>query len=271
MQDKAKAFLRLLEIMDDLRAKCPWDMKQTKESLRLLTIEETYELSDAILKNDLQAVKEELGDLMLHMVFYSKIGEEEKAFDVADVLHAVCDKLIRRHPHIYGDVTVEGEEDVKANWEEIKRKEKLAKGEGTDNGIKSVLAGVPDAMPSLIKAYRLQEKTAQFGFEWDDIADVKAKVEEELSELDEAIQRGVQEDIEAEYGDVLFALVNYSRYLKLDPEAALEQSNRKFKHRFQYIEEQAKLQGKDLKDMTLAEMDALWNEAKKKAVKTDRP
>lgn len=271
MQEKAKAFLRLLEIMDDLRAQCPWDMKQTKESLRLLTIEETYELSDAILKNDLQAVKEELGDLMLHMVFYSKIGEEEKAFDVADVLNAVCEKLIRRHPHIYGEVTVDGEEDVKANWEEIKRKEKLAKGEGSNNEIKSVLAGVPDAMPSLIKAYRLQEKTAQFGFEWDDIADVKAKVNEELSELDEAIQMGIQEDIEAEYGDVLFALVNYSRYLKLDPEAALEQSNRKFKHRFQYIEEQAILQGKDLKDMTLAEMDALWNEAKKKAVNIDRP
>jgi XTP/dITP diphosphohydrolase len=202
MQEKAKAFLRLLDIMDDLRNQCPWDMKQTKESLRLLTIEETYELSDAILKNDLQAVQEELGDLMLHLVFYSKIGEEEKAFDVADVLHSVCDKLIRRHPHIYGDVTVDGEDDVKANWEEI--------------------------------------------------------------------QLGVQEDIEDEYGDVLFALVNYSRYLKIDPEAALEKSNRKFKHRFQYIEEQAQYQGKDLKDMTLAEMDALWNEAKKKAVKTDR-
>ena len=201
---------------------------------------------------------------MLHMVFYSKIGEEEQAFDVADVLHAVCDKLIRRHPHIYGDVTVDGEEDVKANWEEIKRKEKLVKGNGADNKVKSVLAESPDAMPSLIKAYRLQEKTAQFGFEWDDIADVKAKVDEELSELDEAIRIGVKEDIEAEYGDVLFALVNYSRYLKLDPEAALEQSNRKFKHRFQYIEEQAKFQGKDLKDMTLAEMDALWNEAKKR-------
>ena len=264
MQNKAKAFIRLLEIMDDLRAQCPWDMKQTKESLRLLTIEETYELSDAILKNDLQAVKEELGDLMLHLVFYSKLGEEEKVFDVADVLHAVCDKLIRRHPHIYGDVTVDGEEDVKTNWEEIKRKEKLANEKGLSNEIKSVLAGVPDAMPSLIKAYRLQEKTAQFGFEWDNIADVKAKVEEELSELDEAIRLGVQKDIEGEYGDVLFALVNYSRYLKLDPEAALERSNRKFKHRFQYIEEQAKLQGKDLKDMTLAEMDTFWNEAKKK-------
>ena len=172
MQEKAKAFLRLLDIMDDLRNQCPWDMKQTKESLRLLTIEETYELSDAILKNDLQAVQEELGDLMLHLVFYSKIGEEEKAFDVADVLHSVCDKLIRRHPHIYGDVTVDGEDDVKANWEEIKRKEKAVKDGNSDNEVKSVLAGVPDAMPSLIKAYRLQEKTAQFGFEWGDIAEV---------------------------------------------------------------------------------------------------
>lgn len=244
-----EAFGRLLDIMDDLRVGCPWDRKQTMESLRNLTIEETYELADAILENDLQDVKEELGDLMLHMVFYAKIGEEKGAFNISDVLHSVCDKLIERHPHIYGDVEVADEEEVKQNWEKLKLKA----------GKKSVLSGVPNSLPSLVKAQRLQDKTAQVGFEWDETHQVWEKVEEELSELQEAVKEGHQGKIEEEYGDVLFALVNYGRFLKVEPETALEKMNKKFKRRFEYIEAHA---DKSLEEMTLAQMDALWDRAK---------
>jgi len=250
MNNKSKAFIRLLGIMDDLREKCPWDRKQTMESLRNLTIEETYELADAILDKDLMGVKEELGDLMLHMVFYSKIAEEEKAFDVADVLNDVCEKLINRHPHIYGDFVAEDEESVMKNWEQLKLKE----------GKKSVLEGVPRSLPAMVKAYRMQEKTAQVGFEWENVGQVWEKVEEEMAELKEAIASGDQAKIEEEYGDVMFSMINYGRFLKVDPETALERINKKFKSRFEYIEKKAP---KALADMTLEEMDLLWNEAKK--------
>ena len=250
MRDKSlEAFGRLLDIMDDLRAKCPWDMKQTIESLRSLTIEETYELADAISNNDLKGVKEEIGDLMLHMVFYAKIGSEKGEFDIADALNAVCEKLIHRHPHIYGDVLVENEEDVKRNWEELKLKE----------GKKSVLEGVPTGLPAVIKAYRMQEKTAKVGFEWENTADVWKKVEEEAKELQDAISQTDQDHIEEEFGDLMFSLINYARFIKVDPETALERTNRKFKRRFEYIE---KMANKPLKDMTLEAMDLLWNEAK---------
>ncbi len=249
MEPKLKAFERLLNIMDELREKCPWDKKQTMQSLRNLTIEETYELADAILESDLSEIKEELGDLMLHMVFYAKIADELKAFDIADVLNGVCEKLISRHPHIYGDVTVNGEEDVMKNWEQLKLKE----------GKKSVLSGVPNSLPALIKAQRMQEKTAQVGFEWDNIADVWAKVEEEIAELKQAIASKDQSKIQEEYGDVLFSLVNYGRFLKVDPETSLELINKKFKKRFQFIESQAT---KPLQEMSLTEMDDLWNKAK---------
>lgn len=249
MNEKKAAFQRLLEIMDDLRAKCPWDMKQTMLSLRNLTIEETYELADAVLNEDLNEIKEELGDIMLHMVFYAKIAEEEQAFDIADVLNDVCEKLINRHPHIYGSATVENEEDVKKNWEQLKLKE----------GKKSVLSGVPKSLPAMIKAARMQEKTAQVGFEWDNIGDVWLKVEEEIKELKEAIITKDQQKIEEEYGDVLFSLINYGRFLKIDPETALEKINGKFKRRFEYIEANTST---SLSDMSLTEMDALWNEAK---------
>lgn len=249
-QQKLDAFGRLLNIMDDLREKCPWDRKQTLESLRNLTIEETYELADAILDHDLKGVKEEIGDLMLHMVFYAKIGAEKGAFDIADALHAICDKLVYRHPHIYGDLQVADDEEVKRNWEQLKLKE----------GKKSLLAGVPNSLPAIVKAYRMQEKTKQVGFEWENTEQVWAKVEEEIGELQENIQNGASRDkIEEEYGDVLFALVNYGRFIGVEPETALERVNRKFKRRFEYIEANAP---RPLKDMTLAEMDALWNEAK---------
>ncbi len=249
MDNKSKAFIRLLEIMDDLREKCPWDRKQTMETLRNLTIEETYELADAILDKDLSGVKEELGDLMLHMVFYAKIAEEQKAFDIADVLNDVCEKLINRHPHIYGDVVAEDEEAVKKNWEQLKLRE----------GKKSVLGGVPRSLPAMVKAYRMQEKTAQVGFEWENVSQVWEKVEEELAELKEAIELKDQNKIEEEYGDVLFSLINYGRFLNVDPETSLEKINKKFKARFEYIEKQAP---KSLGEMTLEEMDQLWNEAK---------
>jgi len=249
MDNKSKAFIRLLGIMDDLREKCPWDRKQTMESLRNLTIEETYELADAILDKDIMGVKEELGDLMLHMVFYSKIAEEEKAFDVADVLNDVCEKLINRHPHIYGDVVAEDEETVMKNWEQLKLQE----------GKKSVLGGVPRSLPAMVKAYRMQEKTAQVGFEWENVDQVWEKVEEEMAELKEAIASKDQAKIEEEYGDVMFSLINYGRFLKVDPETALERINKKFKTRFEYIENKAP---KSLSEMTLEEMDHLWNEAK---------
>ncbi len=245
------AFERLLNIMDDLREKCPWDRKQTFESLRHLTIEETYELSDAILKNDLPEIKKELGDLMLHMVFYAKIGSETNSFDITDVMNSICEKLISRHPHIYGDVVLENEEDVKQNWEQLKLKE----------GNKSVLGGVPASMPSLVKASRMQDKAAQVGFDWPEINQVWEKVEEEMQEFKEAEGK----DKEAEFGDLLFSLVNYARWLKINPDDALERTNIKFKKRFEAIEEYAKNQGKKMNDMTLEEMDVIWEEAKKLA------
>lgn len=250
MDNKSKAFVRLLNIMDDLREKCPWDRKQTMESLRNLTIEETYELADAILDKDIIGVKEELGDLMLHMVFYSKIAEEQKAFDVADVLNDVCEKLINRHPHIYGDVVADNEEEVKKNWEQLKMKE----------GKKSVLGGVPKSLPAMVKAYRMQEKTATVGFEWDKLDQVWEKVEEEIEELKEAIASKDQSKIEEEFGDVLFSMINYGRFLKVDPETALERINKKFKSRFEFIEKHAP---KPLSEMTLGEMDQLWEQSKK--------
>lgn len=247
------AFERLLKIMDELREQCPWDREQTIESLRHLTIEETYELSDAILANNLDEIKKELGDVLLHIVFYAKIGQERGAFDITSVINQLCDKLIVRHPHIYGDVKVSGSDEVKQNWEQIKQKE--SKGE------KSLLAGVPNSMPSLVKAYRMQEKAAQVGFDWENKQQVWAKVEEELGELQEELGT---ENATGEFGDLLFALVNYARFEGINPDDALEMTNRKFKKRFEYIELKAKEQGRNLKDMTLAEMDAIWNEAKTK-------
>lgn len=249
MNEKLVAFQRLLDIMDELREKCPWDRKQTMESLRNLTIEETYELADAILNEDMDEIKEELGDILLHMVFYAKIGSEKGAFDIADSLNTVCDKLINRHPHIYGDVKVENEEDVKRNWEQLKLKE----------GKKSVLSGVPRSLPAVVKAYRMQEKTEQVGFEWENTEQVWEKVEEELGEFKEAMASGTQEEKEGEFGDVLFSLINYARFQGIDPETALEKTNRKFKNRFEFIESQAP---RPLVEMSLDEMDELWNKAK---------
>lgn len=238
--------------MDDLRAQCPWDKKQTMQSLRHLTIEETYELGDAILDNDLQEVKKELGDLLLHIVFYAKIGSETGDFDIADVANGVCEKLIIRHPHIYGDIKVDNEEDVKRNWEKIKLKE----------GNKSVLGGVPKSLPALVKASRIQDKAAGVGFDWDNIDDVFAKVKEEIKELHAEVKAQKHTAIEAEFGDVLFSLINYARFLKVNPEDALERTNKKFIARFQYLERKATESGKSLRDMTLAEMEAYWQEAK---------
>ena len=238
--------------MDDLRAQCPWDKKQTMQSLRHLTIEETYELGDAILDNDLQEGKKELGDLLLHIVFYAKIGSETGDFDIADVANGVCEKLIIRHPHIYGDVKVDNEEDVKRNWEKIKLKE----------GNKSVLGGVPKSLPALVKASRIQDKAAGVGFDWDNIDDVFAKVKEEIEELHAEVKAQKHTAIEAEFGDVLFSLINYARFLKVNPEDALERTNKKFIARFQYLERKAAESGKSLRDMTLAEMEAYWQEAK---------
>lgn len=250
MQDKLDAFKRLLIIMDELREQCPWDRKQTMESLRNLTIEETYELADAILDNDMQEIKEEIGDVMLHMVFYSKIASESGDFDIADSLNAVCEKLINRHPHIYGDVHVEDEEEVKRNWEQLKLIE----------GKKSVLSGVPKSLPAMVKAYRMQDKTAQVGFEWENAEQVWKKVEEEIQEFKEVVDVD-PEKMEDEFGDIMFSLINYARFKGIDPETALEKVNRKFKNRFEYIEAQAT---KPLSDMSLDEMDKLWNEAKSK-------
>jgi len=252
-KNQLKAFDRLLTIMDELREGCPWDKKQTMESLRHLTIEETYELGDAILDNDLEEVKKELGDVLLHIVFYSKIGSETNDFDIADVCNAICDKLINRHPHIYGDVKVDNEEDVKRNWEKLKLKE----------GKKSVLEGVPNSLPALVKANRIQEKVAGVGFDWEEPNQVWEKVEEELLEFKEEVANGNQDSIESEFGDVLFSMVNYARFLKINPENALERTNKKFSKRFQYLEEKAKSINKSLKDMTLSEMDVFWEEAKK--------
>ncbi|MBK9490057.1 MAG: nucleoside triphosphate pyrophosphohydrolase [Haliscomenobacter sp.] len=250
MQHKLDAFARLLTIMDELREQCPWDRKQTFQSLRNLTIEETYELADAILEEDVPGIKEEIGDLMLHLVFYAKIADEQNSFNIADALNAVCDKLIKRHPHIYGDVKVKDEEEVKRNWEQLKLKE----------GKKSVLAGVPKSLPAMVKAYRMQEKTKQVGFEWDNAEQVWDKVEEEIQEFKETLEKDMpQAKREEEFGDVLFSLINYARFVNIDPETALERINQKFKKRFEYIEAKAP---KDLNDMTLAEMDLLWEEAK---------
>ena len=244
------AFDRLLHIMDDLREKCPWDRKQTYISLRNLSIEEVYELADAITQSDYDGIEEEIGDLMLHMVFYAKIGSEQNHFDIASALNRVCEKLINRHPHIYGDVVAEDEAAVKKNWEQLK----LAEGK------KSVLSGVPNGLPAMIKAFRMQEKTAQVGFEWEHKSEVWDKVKEELLELEEVLSNtNDQKRKEEEFGDVLFSLINYARFEQIDPETALERINQKFKSRFEYIEAHAP---KPLKDMSLAEMDALWNEAK---------
>jgi len=251
MEAKLKAFERLLDIMDDLRAKCPWDMKQTMESLRHLSIEEMYELSDAILEGDMQEIKKELGDIMLHLVFYAKIASETNHFDVTDVLNSVCDKLIARHPHIYGDVIVSGEEEVKANWEKLKLKE----------GNKSVLAGVPASLPSMVKAARIQEKARGVGFDWDNSEQVWDKVQEELAEFKEELN-GNKEKATEEFGDVLFSLINYARFVDINPDEALERTNKKFIKRFQYLEQASAADGKKMGEMTLAEMDKYWNEAK---------
>jgi len=248
-----QAFDRLLTIMDELRAQCPWDKKQTLQSLRHLTIEETYELGDAILNNDLEEVKKELGDLLLHLVFYAKIGSETQNFDIADVCNAICDKLIHRHPHIYGDVEVKDEEEVKQNWEKLKLKE----------GKKSVLEGVPNGLPALVKASRIQDKVKGVGFDWEESHQVWDKVQEELHELQVEVTAGNQDKMEAEFGDVLFSMINYARFLNINPEDALERTNKKFISRFQYLESKAAEMGKPLMDMTLAEMDVFWNEAKK--------
>ncbi|OQD42381.1 nucleoside triphosphate pyrophosphohydrolase [Croceivirga radicis] len=252
-EQQLQAIDRLLTIMDELREQCPWDKKQTLQTLRHLTIEETYELGDAILDNDLEEVKKELGDLLLHIVFYAKIGSETNDFDIADVANGICEKLINRHPHIYGDINVENEEDVKRNWENLKLKE----------GKKSVLQGVPNSLPALVKANRIQDKVAGVGFDWEQPEQVFQKVEEELAELQEELTNNNQDKIEAEFGDVLFSMVNYARFLKINPENALERTNKKFIGRFQYLEKKAKENGKALQDMTLKEMDIFWEEAKK--------
>tara|TARA_R110000868_G_scaffold316873_1_gene577733 strand:+ start:172 stop:978 length:807 start_codon:yes stop_codon:yes gene_type:complete len=254
--DKLKAFDRLLTIMDELRENCPWDKKQTLETLRYLTIEETYELSDAILENNLEEVKKEIGDLMLHMVFYAKIGSEKGAFDIGDALNGICEKLIYRHPHIYGNTKVENEEEVKANWEKLKLKEK---------GNTSVLGGVPGSLPALVKAMRIQEKARGIGFDWEKKEQVWEKVQEEMTEFGEELEKG-ETSIEAargEFGDLLFSLVNYARFINIDPEEALERTNKKFIKRFQYLETESKKDGKTISDMSLDEMDEYWEAAKK--------
>ena len=252
-EQQLKAFGRLLDIMDELRLKCPWDKKQTFQSLRHLTIEETYELGDAILNNDLEEIKKELGDVLLHIVFYAKIGSETDSFDIADVANEISEKLIYRHPHIYGDVEVKDEEEVKQNWEKLKLKE----------GKKSVLEGVPRSLPAMVKANRIQDKVAGVGFDWEKPEQVWEKVQEELAELNEEIKKGNTDKIESEFGDVLFSMINYARFIKVNPENALERTNKKFINRFQYLETAAKQMGKSLHDMSLAEMDVFWNEAKK--------
>lgn len=252
-EQQLQAFGRLLDIMDELRLKCPWDKKQTFESLRHLTIEETYELADAILENDLQEIKKELGDLMLHLVFYAKIGSETNDFDIADVANSISEKLIHRHPHIYGDVVVKDDEEVKQNWEKLKLQE----------GKTSVLEGVPKALPAMVKASRIQEKVAGVGFDWEKPEQVWEKVQEELHELNAELVKGNTDAIESEFGDVLFSLINYARFININPESALERTNKKFIGRFQFLESEAKKINKSLHDMSLAEMDVFWNEAKK--------
>lgn len=253
MEEKLKAFERLLVIMDELREKCPWDKKQTIESLRHLTIEETYELADAILDKDIPNIKKELGDVLLHIVFYARIASETKEFDIADVINSLCEKLISRHPHIYADVKVENEQQVKENWEKLKLKE----------GNKSVLGGVPNSLPSLIKASRIQEKARAVGFDWEKPEQVWEKVQEEIAELKHEVDsKASKEKIEGEFGDVLFSLINYARFVDINAEDALERTNKKFIKRFQYLEAEATKIGKPLSEMTLAEMDVYWNKAK---------
>ncbi len=252
-ETQLQAFDRLLTIMEELRAQCPWDRKQTMQTLRHLTIEETYELGDAILDNDLKEIKGELGDLLLHIVFYAKIGSESKSFDIGDVANGICEKLINRHPHIYGDIKVANEEEVKQNWEKIKLKE----------GKKSVLEGVPKSLPALVKASRIQDKVAGVGFDWEEPHQVFEKVNEELEELQQEIVTGDKDKIEAEFGDVLFSMINYARFLGINPENALERTNKKFSKRFQYLEREAQKKGISLQDMTLKEMDIYWEAAKK--------
>jgi len=253
LPEKLAGFERLLGIMEDLRSQCPWDKKQTIDSLRYLTIEETYELADAILEKDYDELKGELGDLMLHIVFYAKIASEESRFDIADVLTTVCDKLVERHPHIYGDVVAQTEEEVKKNWEKIKLK----------SGKKSVLQGVPKSLPAMVKATRIQEKARGVGFDWDNKEQVFEKVKEEFAELHEEVQNGKIEAIEDEFGDVLFSLINYARFIGVDPETALERTNKKFIKRFQYLETESAKDGKVMGEMSLEEMDEYWNRAKK--------
>jgi XTP/dITP diphosphohydrolase len=253
LEEKLAAFSRLLQIMDELREQCPWDMKQTLESLRHLTIEETYELSDAILSGDRKEIEKELGDVLLHIVFYARIGSETQDFDMSSLIHKLCDKLVVRHPHIYGDVKVKDEKEVKENWEKIKLKE----------GNKSVLAGVPVSLPAMIKAVRIQEKARGVGFDWDHEDQVWEKVNEELLEFKHEVVNGDQDKMEAEFGDVLFSLINYARFRNINPEDALEKTNRKFISRFNYLESEVNKSGKSLSDMTLEEMDFYWNEAKK--------
>jgi MazG family protein len=253
MTPYATSFDRIIQIMNELREQCPWDKKQTIHSLRQLTIEETYELADAITENNWNGIKEELGDLLLHIVFYAKIGAEQKAFTIGDVIEQVCNKLVHRHPHIYSNVSATTDEEVKRNWENLKLKE----------GKTSVLSGVPSLLPALVKALRLQEKAKQVGFEWEVRAQVKEKINEELVELQEAIESGMQEKIEDEFGDVLFSLINYARFLDVDPENALERTNKKFMRRFKLMEQMLTEHGKSLTSYTLDEMDQAWNEIKR--------
>lgn len=253
-EQKIEAFGRLLDIMDELRVKCPWDAKQTNESLRTNTIEEVYELCEAIIQNSDEAIKKELGDVLLHVVFYAKIGEEKGTFDVADVCHALCDKLIYRHPHVFGDDAAKTAGEVEKSWEQLKLKEK--------GGNKTILEGVPASLPSIAKAHRIQDKARNAGFDWENREDVWDKVSEELQELKNEISKMDEDKTEAEFGDMFFSLINAARLYKVNPDNALERTNQKFIRRFNYIEQEAKKQNKNLKDMTLAEMDALWNQAK---------
>ncbi len=255
MDERASSFLRLLKVMDELREKCPWDKAQTIDSIRHLTIEETFELSDAILKKDLTEIKKELGDLLLHIVFYSRIASETGSFNIKDVIDSLCEKLIFRHPHIYGDVKAEDAEAVKNNWEQIKQKEK--------GGNKTVMGGVPNSMPALLKAYRIQEKAKAVGFDWDKPEQVFEKVKEELSEFEAEVSNKHRENAEKEFGDILFSLINYARFVNINPEDALEQTNQKFIKRFSYMEQKVKQQGKQIADCKLSELDEYWNEAKK--------
>jgi MazG family protein len=255
LEDKKAAFARLLDIMDELREKCPWDKKQTFESLRPNTIEETYELCDAIMKKDMNDIRKELGDVLLHVVFYSKLASETNSFDIADVCNSLCEKLIFRHPHVFGDGAAKTAGEVEQTWEQIKRKEK--------DGNKSVLSGVPEALPALIKAYRIQDKARNVGFDWEDRSQVWDKVYEEIEEWKAEVEKEDKEKMEEEFGDVLFSLINTARLYKINPENALEKTNRKFIRRFNYLEEHTLKAGKELKDMTLEEMDEYWNEAKK--------